>query len=159
MESKKEYEVKSEEVLSILEKYREILNLKRFYLQFEEDYNKCYLLRVIFKCDFKRYKWGDIHDGELSIDFSKGKNIVKFGNWVSGSGLVFDSLDKLKQLINMAEELQQIDYINLKEFREYVAMKEKKKDLEEQKAELEKELLKQKEEIEKKLNELENNEE
>ena len=35
MENKKEYEVKSEEVLSILEKYREILNLKRFYLNFE----------------------------------------------------------------------------------------------------------------------------
>ena len=59
----------------------------------------------------------------------------------------------------MAEELQQIDYVNLKEFREYVAMKDKKKELEEQKAKLEEELLKQKEEIEKKLNELENNEE
>lgn len=159
MESKKEYEVKSEEVLSILEKYREILNMKRFYLQFEEDYRNRYLLRVIFECDFKRYDWENIQDGELTIDFSKEKNVVKFGNWVSGKGLVFKSLDKLKQLINMAEELQQIDYVNLKEFREYVAMKDKKKELEEQKAKLEEELLKQKEEIEKKLNELENNEE
>lgn len=152
----KEIEIKSEEVLNILEKYRDLLDLKRFYLNFEGNYEKKYFLRVIFKCDYKKYNWENINDGELTIDFSKEKNIVKFGNWASGSGLVFNSLDKLKKLIEMAEELQKIDYINLNEFREYVAMKDKEKKLQEEKERIEKELLMKKEEIENKLKELEN---
>lgn len=151
----KEIEIKSEEVLNILEKYRDLLDLKRFYLNFEGNYEKKYVLRVIFKCDYKKYNWKNINDGELTIDFSKEKNIVTFGNWVSGSGLVFNSLDKLKKLIEMAEELQKIDYINLNEFREYVAMKDKEKELQEEKERIEKELLMKKEEIENKLKELE----
>ena len=151
----KEIEIKSEEVLNILEKYRDLLDLKRFYLNFEGNYEKKYVLRVIFKCDYKKYNWENINDGELTIDFSKEKNIVTFGNWVSGSGLVFNSLDKLKKLIEMAEELQKIDYINLNEFREYVAMKDKEKELQEEKKRIEKELLMKKEEIENKLKELE----
>ena len=151
----KEIEIKSEEVLNILEKYRDLLDLKRFYLNFEGNYEKKYVLRVIFKCDYKKYNWENINDGELTIDFSKEKNIVTFGNWASGSGLVFNSLDKLKKLIEMAEELQKIDYINLNEFREYVAMKDKEKELQEEKERIEKELLMKKEEIENKLKELE----
>lgn len=155
---KEEIEIKSEEVLNILEKYRKLLNLERFHLKFDDNYNKKYFLRVIFKCDYKRYNLENINDGELTIDFSKGKNVIKFGNWASGSGLVFDSLDKLKNLIKMAEELQKIDYIKLNEFREYIAMKDEKKKLQEQKEEIEKELLKKKEEIENKLKELDKGE-
>ena len=155
----KEIEIKSEEVLNVLEKYRKLLNLKRFYLKFDENYNKKYFLKVIFKCDYKKYNWENINDGELTIDFSKEKNVVKFGNWSSGSGLVFDGLDKLKNLINMAEELQKIDYIKLNEFREYIAMKDEKKKLQEQKEKIEQELLKKKEEIENKLKELEKGDE
>ena len=90
----------------------------------------------------------------MTIDFSKEKNVVKFGNWASGSGLVFNSLDKLKNLIKMAEELQKIDYININEFREYVAIKDKEKELLAEKEKIEKELLKKKEEIENKLKDL-----
>ena len=68
------------------------------------------------------------------------------------------SLDKLKNLIKMAEELQKIDYIKLNEFREYIAMKDEKKKLQEQKEEIEKELLKKKEEIESKLKDLDKGE-
>lgn len=151
---KEEIEIKSEEVLNVLEKYRKLLNLERCYLKFDDDYNKKYFLKVIFKCDYKKYNWENINDGELTIDFSKEKNVVKFGNWASGSGLVFNSLDKLKNLIKMAEELQKIDYININEFREYVAIKDKEKKLLAEKEKIEKELLKKKEEIENKLKDL-----
>lgn len=70
---KEEYEVKSEEVLNIIEKYREKLRLERFYLKFDEKYDKRYIFRVIFKCDFKKYDFETINDGELTIDFTKGK--------------------------------------------------------------------------------------
>ena len=54
----------------------------------------------------------------------------------------------------MAEELQKIDYLKLDEFKKYVAMKDKQKELEEKKKDIENQLLKQKEEIEKQLDEL-----
>ena len=149
-----EYEVKSEEVLNIIEKYREKINVSRFYLNFSEQWNKKYKLEVIFKCDYKRYDMEDIRECHLTIDITKEKNIIKFGNWSSGSGVVFDNLDKLKTLIEMAEELQKIDYLKLDEFKKYVAMKDKQKELEEKKKDIENQLLKQKEEIEKQLDEL-----
>ena len=150
-----EYEIKSEEVLKILEKYRDKLRLERFYLKFNENWNKRYVFRVIFKCDFKKYDFETIHDGELTIDFTKGENIIKFGNWSSGSGLVYKDLSKLKLLIKMAEELQKIDFLKLDEFKTYIALKDKQKELEEERKKLEEELLKQKEEIENKLKSLE----
>lgn len=152
--NKEEYEIKSEEVLNIIEKYREKLRLERFYLKFDEGWNKRYIFRVIFKCDFKKYDFETIHDGELTIDFTKGENIIKFGNWASGNCLVYKELSKLKLLIKMAEELQKIDYLKLDEFKKYVAMKDQQKELEEKKKDLENQLLKQKEEIEKQLEEL-----
>ena len=57
----KEIEIKSEEVLNILEKYRDLLDLKRFYLNFEGNYEKKYVLRVIFKCDYKKYNSENIN--------------------------------------------------------------------------------------------------
>ena len=96
----------------------------------------------------------DIGECHLTIDFTKEKNVIKFGNWSSGSGVVFDNLDKLKTLIEMAEELQKIDYLKLNEFKEYVDMKDRQKELEEKKKGIENQLLKQKEEIEKQLEEL-----
>ena len=57
-------------------------------------------------------------------------------------------------MIEMIEKLQKIEYMKLPEFKEYVALKDKQKELEEQKEKLEKELVKQKEEIENKLKEL-----
>lgn len=153
---KEEFEVKSEEVLNIIEKYREKINVSRFYLQLREQWNKKYKLEVIFKCDYKRYDMTDIGECHLTIDFTKEKNVIKFGNWCSGSGVVFDNLDKLKTLIEMAEELQKVDYLKLDEFKKYVEMKDQKKELEEKKKELETQLLKQKEEIEKQLDELNN---
>lgn len=152
--NKEEYEVKSEEVLNIIEKYREKINISRFYLSFRERWGKKYQLEVIFKCDYKRYDMEDIRDCHLVIDFTNEKNIIKFGNWVSGSGIVFNNIDKLKSLIEMAEELQKIDYLKLNEFKKYVDMKDQQKELEEKKKEIENQLLKQKEEIEKQLDEL-----
>ena len=152
--NKEEYEVKSEEVLNIIEKYREKINISRFYLSFREQWNKRYQLEVIFKCDYKRYDMEDIRECHLEIDFTNEKNIIKLGNWVSGSGIVFDNIDKLKSLIEMAEELQKIDYLKLNEFKKYVDMKDQQKELEEKKKEIENQLLKQKEEIEKRLDEL-----
>ena len=152
--NKEEYEVKSEEVLNIIEKYREKINISRFYLSFRERWDKRYQLEVIFKCDYKRYDMEDIRECHLEIDFTNEKNIIKLGNWVSGSGIVFDNIDKLKSLIEMAEELQKIDYLKLNEFKKYVDMKDQQKELEEKKKEIENQLLKQKEEIEKRLDEL-----
>ena len=151
---KEEYEVKSEEVLNIIEKYREKINVSRFYLKFHERWDKKYELEVIFKCDYKRYNMEEIRECHLTIDFTKEKNVIKFGNWCSGSGVVFNNLDKLKTLIEMAEELQRIDYLKLDEFKKYVDMKDRQKELEEKKKDLENQLLKQKEEIEKQLEEL-----
>lgn len=150
-----EYEVKSEEVLKIIENYRDKLNISRFYLKFDDTYNKKYFLRIIFKCDYKRYNYENVNDGEITVDFTKEKNIIKLGNWVSNSGLVFNSLQKIKLMIEMIEKLQKIEYMKLPEFKEYVALKDKKKELEEKKAKLEEELTKQKEAIENKLKELE----
>ena len=151
---KEEYELKSEEVLNIIEKYREKINISRFYLSFRERWDKRYQLEVIFKCDYKRYDMEDIRECHLEIDFTNEKNIIKLGNWVSGSGIVFDNIDKLKSLIEMAEELQKIDYLKLNEFKKYVDMKDQQKELEEKKKEIENQLLKQKEEIEERLDEL-----
>lgn len=150
-----EYEVKSEEVLKIIEKYRDKLNITRYYLSFDDTYNKKYILKIIFKCDYKRYDFENIHDGEITVDFTEEKNIIKLGNWCSNSGLVFNGLSKIKLMIEMIEKLQKIEYMKLTEFKKYVALKDKKKELEEQKEKLEKELAKQKEEIENKLKELE----
>ena len=152
--NKEEYEVKSEEVLNIIEKYREKINISRFYLSFREQWDKRYKLEVIFKCDYKRYDMEDIRECHLEIDFTNEKNIIKLGNWISGSGIVFNNIDKLKSLIEMAEELQKIDYLKLNEFKKYVDMKDQQKELEEKKKEIENQLLKQKEEIEKRLDEL-----
>ena len=152
--NKEEYEVKSEEVLNIIEKYRKKINISRFYLSFRERWNKRYQLEVIFKCDYKRYDMEDIRECHLEIDFTNEENIIKLGNWVSGSGIVFNNIDKLKSLIEMAEELQKIDYLKLNEFKKYVDMKDQQKELEEKKKEIENQLLKQKEEIEKRLDEL-----
>lgn len=154
---KEEFEVKSEEVLKIIENYRDKLDITRFYLKFDDTYDKRYILRIIFKCDYKRYNYENIDDGEITVDFTKEKNIIKLGNWVSrvsNSGLVFNSLSKIKLMIEMIEKLQKIEYMKLPEFKEYVALKDKQKELEEQKEKLEKELAKQKEEIENKLKEL-----
>lgn len=150
-----EYEVKSEEVLKIIENYRDKLNISRFYLKFDDTYDKKYFLRIIFKCDYKRYNYKNINDGEITVDFTKEKNIIKLGNWVSDSGLVFNNLSKIKLMIEMIEKLQKIEYIKLPEFKEYVALKDKKKELKEKKEKLEEELAKQKEAIENKLKELE----
>lgn len=152
----KEYELKSEEVLDIIEKYREKLNISRSYLNFDDRYDRRYVLRVIFRCDYTRYNYETIHDGELTIDFTKGKNIIQLGNWVSGSGLVFNNLDKIKSLISMAEELQAIDYLELNEFKEYIALKDKKRELKEQQEKLRKELESKQQELENKIKELEN---
>ena len=72
-----EYEVKSEEVLNIIEKYREKINVSRFYLNFSEQWNKKYKLEVIFKCDYKRYDMEDIRECHLTIDFTKEKKYYK----------------------------------------------------------------------------------
>lgn len=151
---KEEFEVKSEEVLKIIENYRDKLDIKRCYLKFDDTYDKRYILRIIFKCDYERYNYENINDGEITIDFTKEKNIIKLGNWVSNSGLVFNNLSKIKLMIEMIEKLQKIEYMKLTEFKEYVALKDKQKELEEQKEKLEKEIAKQKEEIENKLKEL-----
>ena len=152
---KEKFEVKSEEVLKIIENYRDKLDITRFYLKFDDTYDKRYILRIIFKCDYKRYNYENIDDGEITVDFTKEKKKNKISNWGRNSGLVFNSLSKIKLMIEMIEKLQKIEYMKLPEFKEYVALKDKRKELEEQKEKLEKELVKQKKEIENKLKVLE----
>lgn len=149
-----EYEVKSEEVLKIIENYRDKLNIKKYYFGFDETYDKKYILRIVFKCDYKRYDYENINDGEITVDFTEEKNIIKLGNWASGSALVFNSLSKIKLMIEMIEKLQKIEYMKLPEFKEYIALKDKQKELEEQKEKLVEELTKKAKEIENKLEEL-----
>jgi hypothetical protein len=154
--NKEEIEIKSKEVIDILEKYREKLNLTKWYLSFHKNWKEKYELRIQFKCDYKRYDMEDIDEWVLSIRFDKEDNTdVILESWgYNKHKLVFNNTNKLKLLLKLIDELQKIEYIKLQEFLQYVDLLEEEEKLKKEKEEIEKKLLEQKEEIDKKINEL-----
>ena len=159
--NREEMEIKSKEVIDILEKYRTKLNLTKWYLRFHKNWKERYELRIQFKCDYKRYDMEDIGEWVLSIRFDKENNTdILLDSWCSkNTKLVFNNTNKLKLLLKLIDELQKIEYVKLQEFLEYVDLLEEEKKLKEEKELIEKKLLEQKEEIDRKLNELNKEEE
>ena len=151
-----EIEIKSKEVIDILEKYRTKLNLTKWYLSFHKNWREKYELRIQFKCDYKRYDMEDIHEWVLSVRFDKENKIdVILKSWMSGATmLVFQNTKKLKLLTKLIDELQQIEYVKLNEFLEYISYLEEEENLKAKKEQIEQELSEQKAEIERKLDEL-----
>lgn len=150
-----EIELKSQEVLELFDKYKTKLGLEDYELNPGYDFEKEVFLKIQIKGNFTRLNYDTCNSLILELVSNKDKEpYVRLSGEYGKLNMGFTSTKQLKLLTNLMDELLKINIHELPEYIDFLKLKQKEKELENEKKELEKQLEEQKKEIDKKLAEL-----